>query len=114
MVQTETKEDWSDLLPHFDTKLAMELHQHLRDRIRGTCDILAQCERYQIEDLDDLASQIVGRMYRTQMKEARAILSFSDAVVAYNRSSLEASIPQLPLRAAKKLRSIFGAKEKTT
>lgn len=103
MQQTIT--DDRELLPHFTPLLGMELRKRLKTRILENWVVLHD------EDEDNFAERmafdIVCRMYRTQLKEARAVISFSDAVLGFNQPQMEQQGKLLPGRAAEKLKGMF-------
>lgn len=82
-----------DLLPHFTVKLMLELRRRMCDRVDeiidddfSTHDVAARCyptlnyEQFR----DDIARDMVSRIYRTQLREAQAVLSFSEAMIEHN------------------------------
>ncbi len=98
-----------DLLPHFTPMLMLELHGRLKKRMfeESWSDFLtvvtANLTRMEAmlwdphEASDELAMAIVTRMYRTQLKEAKAVISFTDAVLNFNKPEVD----RLKLQAAR-------------
>jgi hypothetical protein len=84
----------NDPLPHFTLKLALDIRERLRQRILEETD---EQEFLDEESVmfgvvpDQLARQIVSRMYSTQVKEAKAILSFSEAMIDWNNKHAPAA-----------------------
>ena len=91
-----------DLLPHFNSKFMLEMRAHLRKRIleespipkkvpvpgrdprRRQLDPVIAFNSFDYAAADELAREMVGRIYRTQLREAKGIISFSDAMIEWN------------------------------
>jgi hypothetical protein len=92
------------LVPHFTVRLAMELRDRLKRRILED-GVESHWRKVYFphfgeklirsvmtpELADELARDIVRKMYLTQIKEAKAIISFSKAVIDYNAERVEAA-----------------------
>lgn len=105
---TGIEDDPRGLLPHFTPQLALELRNRLKRRICEEFDTFNDYRK--VKDAgspDELSFQIVARMFRTQLKEAKALISFTEATIAFNQASLEAAAPALPAKAQAKLKTFF-------
>lgn len=118
--------DYQALLPHFTVKLSMELCGRLQERIiepggpvkRGIAidpknPAVPIVREFPLDSKDayEFAHQIVRRMYRTQLKEARAVQSFAQAWLDYQQPQIEEKIKLLPDGPANKLKTMFSKKE---
>lgn len=83
-------EDPRSLLPHFTVGLWLELERRIRYKLvtEGQpwrhVDGVTTCKAITPELAANLAPQIVARMYKTQLAEARLTLNIAEATLRYN------------------------------
>lgn len=87
-----------DLLPHFNVKFMLEMRAHVRKRVLESEVLIDKGWAYSVIDgmprlmidraskaeADAIARQMVCRIYRTQLREAKGVISFSDAMIDWN------------------------------
>lgn len=102
--QNDNKE--ADLLPHFTLQLELELQRRLKRRLLDEGHISAtpsysvalECHVFPFideQEADKLASVVVRRMYRFRWNEAKQVLSFSNAVLKFNKPENKATLDSL-------------------
>jgi hypothetical protein len=106
--------DYQTMLPHFTPILALALQGRLKARIleEKIADKGHPLWNSWLSE-DWWAHETVMRMYRTQLKEAKAVISFSDEMLKFNRPKDAADL-KMALRTASLGQTFRNARHRRT
>lgn len=118
-------DDPRELLPHFTVQLWCELERRLADRavnerwyehVPMPDDLFGRVLFCPFGVSRKLAHELVARIYRTQLKEAAFVMSFSTSVLRFNEAAIaakNAEAKEFTGEKLEKLSTMFGSDKKS-